>query len=57
MGFAGSALLASMADLRGWPRLTGGWSRRLNRFLRRFQTLSVPTAFAVGLVLGHLLWQ
>jgi hypothetical protein len=38
-------------------RLTAGWPRWLNRFLRRFQGWLVPVAFAAGLVLGHVWWQ
>lgn len=40
-----------------WPKLTAGWPRAINRFVRRFQGWLVPAGFAIGLLLGHLLWQ
>jgi len=40
-----------------WPRLTAGWPRGINRAVRRFQPWLVPAAFAIGLTLGHLVWQ
>ena len=53
----GIALYNRVAEHWRFPRLTAGFPRAIHRAVRRVQPWLVPSAFAIGLVLGHLGWH